>query len=96
MGLLKHKHTGAIRSASGPAADFLRNKGTWEDFTPPSDAAELKGKDLAAALDEAGLPKTGSADEQRQRLADHQAAQLAAVQDVYPDGQDPAGDDVAP
>lgn len=34
----------------------------------------LRGAQLDAALDEAGLPKTGSADEKRQRLADHQAS----------------------
>ena len=34
----------------------------------------LKGRELDAALDDAGLPKTGTADEKRQRLADHQTA----------------------
>lgn len=36
---------------------------------------ELKGGALDEALEEAGLPKTGSADEKRARLADHRAAQ---------------------
>jgi hypothetical protein len=36
-------------------------------------ASELQGKALDIALEDAGLPKTGSAGEKRQRLADHQA-----------------------
>lgn len=39
----------------------------------PVDPAELKGKDLDAALDKAGLSKDGTADEKRTRLAEHQA-----------------------
>jgi len=38
------------------------------------EAEELKGKALDDALDSAGLSKSGSADEKRQRLAEHQAA----------------------
>ncbi len=37
------------------------------EITPPS---ELKGEALAAALDDAGLPKTGTADEKRASLAE--------------------------
>jgi hypothetical protein len=37
------------------------------ESTPPS---ELKGEALAAALDDAGLPKTGTADEKRASLAE--------------------------
>lgn len=33
---------------------------------------DLRGKELDAALDAAGLPKSGSAADKRQRLADHQ------------------------
>lgn len=40
---------------------------------PP--AEELKGAALDDALDAAGLPKTGSADEKRARLADHNNSQ---------------------
>jgi hypothetical protein len=40
---------------------------------------ELKGKELDEALDAAGLPKNGTADEKRQRLADHTSADPAAV-----------------
>jgi hypothetical protein len=41
----------------------------------------LKGKALDEALDAAGLPKTGSADEKRARLAEHTHSQ--------PDGTPP-------
>lgn len=37
-------------------------------------AEELKGAALDQALTDAGLPKTGTADEKRQRLADHNGA----------------------
>lgn len=41
--------------------------------TAPEDepAAELKGAALDEALEDAGLPKSGTADEKRQRLAEH-------------------------
>jgi hypothetical protein len=35
----------------------------------------LKGAALDVALEDAGLPKTGSADEKRARLAEHTASQ---------------------
>lgn len=42
---------------------------------PPAAAeVELKGKALDAALEEAGLDKTGTADAKRQRLVEHQAS----------------------
>lgn len=41
----------------------------------PEDAADLKGKALADALTDAGLPTSGSADEKRARLRDHLANQ---------------------
>lgn len=44
--------------------------GTWQDQT---DSGGLKGQALDDALDAAGLTKTGTADEKRQRLADYQA-----------------------
>lgn len=37
----------------------------------PVDPAELKGKDLDAALEKAGLSKDGTAEEKRTRLAEH-------------------------
>lgn len=39
---------------------------------PPKPAAELKGQELDQALEEADLPKSGSADEKRHRLAEQQ------------------------
>lgn len=38
---------------------------------PPSGDDELRGAALDAALRDAGLPTSGTADEKRQRLADH-------------------------
>jgi hypothetical protein len=40
------------------------------------EAAKLKGQALEDALDARSLPHTGSADEKRQRIADHDAAQI--------------------
>jgi hypothetical protein len=40
---------------------------TEPEVTPPS---ELKGEALTQALDDAGLPKTGTADEKRASLAE--------------------------
>ena len=37
------------------------------------ESSELKGAALDDALDAAGLPKSGTADEKRARLAEHQA-----------------------
>ncbi len=39
-----------------------------------AEAQQLKGAALDEALEEAGLPKTGTADEKRQRLAEHNTA----------------------
>jgi hypothetical protein len=52
-----------------------------------ADTAGLKGDALDQALNAAGLHTTGRADEKRARLAEHQAAELAAASD--PD-RDPA------
>ena len=38
--------------------------------------ADLKGKALDAALDEAGLSKSGTVEEKRARLAEHEAAEI--------------------
>lgn len=45
----------------------------WEPVQTSASAAvaDLKGKALDAALDDAGLPKTGNAEEKRARLAEH-------------------------
>lgn len=45
----------------------------------------LRGSDLDAALEEAGLPKAGSADEKRARLAEHiETTGASGVGDVAP------------
>jgi hypothetical protein len=43
-------------------------------WQPDPPAAELKGKALDDALDQAGLPKSGTADEKRAALAAHEAS----------------------
>lgn len=45
------------------------------------EAEELKGRALDEALDSAGLSKSGSADEKRQRLAESQAAEVTTQAD---------------
>lgn len=40
----------------------------------PDEVEALKGKALEAALEDAGLPRTGTADEKRDRLAEYEAA----------------------
>jgi len=52
------------------------------------DAEELKGKSLDEALDGAGLSKSGSADEKRQRLAEHQAAVSNPPSGDQPEGNE--------
>lgn len=56
--------------ATGNSADT--EKATNADGSPAADGADLlKGKELDAALDAAGLSKTGNATEKRARLAEH-------------------------
>lgn len=50
----------------------------WEVIEPE----ELKGEALESALKDAGLPTTGTADEKRARLAEHEAAALVAASDA--------------
>lgn len=76
MGQYRHPHTGHVQTASGPAAAFLRGKGYTEVDVVPVD--DLKGKALTAELERRGLPKTGTADEQRAAIAEH-AASLAVI-----------------
>ena len=62
----------------GELADRLRAAvaGTPE----PEPDVELKGQALEEALDERGLPKTGSADEKRARVAEHDARVAAQTE----------------
>lgn len=46
-----------------------------------AEAAELHGKALDAALDRAGLPKTGTVAKKQERLAEYEAAQTAELID---------------
>jgi hypothetical protein len=44
------------------------------------EAEQLRGRALVQALEEAGLPNTGTADEKRKALAEHAAQQNQAAQ----------------
>jgi hypothetical protein len=44
-----------------------------------AEAEVLRGRALEKALDDAGLPKTGTADEKRKALAEHAAAQALEI-----------------
>jgi hypothetical protein len=57
----------------GELADRLRAAVAGESSEPESEV-ELKGEALDKALEERGLPKTGSADEKRARVAEPDAA----------------------
>lgn len=50
--------------------------------TDEVDASELKGAALDQALEDAGLPTTGKADEKRARLAEFQASKSAGDDDT--------------
>lgn len=56
-----------------PAVDNSGRPLRARQVAPP--ASELKGQALDDALEAAGLPKTGSADEKRARLAEHNNSQ---------------------
>lgn len=67
--------TNDVHVVGDELVDYYRRQG-WVDYVDPelvaaaAAALELKGADLDEALDDAGLPKSGKADERRQRLAD--------------------------
>lgn len=77
MPLFKNTRTGDVITAEGPVATMYRRRPDWEELdapeTPDVPEEELRGAALDKALDDAGLPKSGSADEKRARLAEHQA-----------------------
>lgn len=65
-----------VRVVPAELADRYRDRGFEVTLVAGSeDPSELKGAALDEALEAAGLPKTGSAAEKRQRLAEHQDAQ---------------------
>jgi hypothetical protein len=58
----------------GYVPDEAHRSGTaipWSEIEAPIDTGEIRGAALDKALEDAGLPKTGTADEKRQRLAEH-------------------------
>jgi hypothetical protein len=61
-----------VREVPEELVGFMGDRG-WSltDAAAADVAEELKGKALDQALEEAGLPKSGSADEKRARLAEH-------------------------
>lgn len=72
--LVRVYHAGLDREMVVRRAKLPQMDPAWE----VQDPEELKGEALDAALEDAGLPKSGSADEKRARLAEHQATTLAA------------------
>jgi len=73
---------GELASDSEEFAEALASRQAVQD------AEELKGKALDDALDGAGLSKSGSADEKRQRLAEHQAAVSNPPSGDQPEGNE--------
>lgn len=83
----------AVVTAHGATADFLERRGYVRvgpaphvrtprprvKPAPVADPGQLKGKALDAALEAAGLPTTGKADEKRDRLAEHLVENVAWV-----------------
>ena len=66
---------GETRGASSQReAVGLRFNGWQEVDSAPVPAQELRGSDLDDALESEGLPKSGSADEKRDRLAKARSA----------------------
>lgn len=70
---------GDVHTVDESLEDYYRKQG-WvpeptqadlDAIAAEAEAQRLKGAALDAALEEAGLPRTGSADEKRQRLAEH-------------------------
>lgn len=72
-----HKLTTLDKPATNRRGLALRDK-------PPVD---LRGQQLDAALEDAGLPKGGSAAERRARLADHQESSINAGASPNPGGE---------
>jgi hypothetical protein len=70
---------GDVNVVDESLVDYYRQQGWTEEPTAAqlaavaaeAEAQQLKGAALDAALEEAGLSKAGSADEKRQRLAEH-------------------------
>jgi hypothetical protein len=63
-----------VIAAGGPGLTLGQSDPDVPDPVEQEPEVELKGEALDAALEERGLPKTGSADEKRARVAEHDAA----------------------
>jgi hypothetical protein len=63
-----------VIAAGGPGLTLGQSDPDVPDPVEPEPDEELKGEALDKALEERGLPKTGSADEKRARVAEHDAA----------------------
>lgn len=69
------KRRGDVRVIPDVLVEQYKARG-WEPAgSAPADGEALKGAELNQALEDAGLPKTGSADDKRARLAEHAAQQ---------------------
>lgn len=62
-----------VIAAGGPGLTLGQSDPDNPDPATPEPEVELKGEALDAALDERGLPKTGTADEKRARVAEYEA-----------------------
>jgi membrane-bound lytic murein transglycosylase B len=65
MQQFRNPRTGGVQSVPDVLAGFMKQRG----WVPAQ--SDLKGAALDEALEKAGLPKTGTADEKRARLAEH-------------------------
>lgn len=68
MAQFKHIHNGDVITAKGAVEDHYAANPLWVRVISPDEAEELKGAALDTALEEHGLPKSGKADEKRERL----------------------------
>lgn len=88
MPLYRNNETGDVETIPVEMQDKYDNNpifAAWSRFVPESEAADLKGAALDEALEDAGLPKSGSADDKRARLAEH-STELLAEQNTHQEG----------
>jgi hypothetical protein len=83
--LVRVRHAGLDREMVVRRRKLAQMDPAWE--IEGEAAEDLKGQALDQALKDADLPATGRADEKRARLAEHEAAALAAASES---NQDPA------
>lgn len=85
MPLYLNEETGDVVTVPVELQDKYDSLDQWSRFVPESEAAELKGAALDEALEDAGLSKSGSADDKRARLAEH-STELLAEQNTHQEG----------